>query len=68
MQATDGDRPSAPHRPTNPADGPGKTAYPPLPPHVMERLAGYVGPGLRKRMSILREAQAAEAKAHAPTA
>jgi hypothetical protein len=40
--------------------------YPPLPPHVLERLAGYIGPGLRKRMALRREAQAAEA--HAPTA
>lgn len=33
-----------------------ETSYPALPDHVMERLVGYVGPGLRKRMARRREA------------
>jgi len=37
--------------------------YPPLPAHVIERLAGYIGPGLRKRMALRREAQPAHTQA-----
>jgi hypothetical protein len=41
----EGDRSGAAERPAYPA-------------HVLERLGGYLGPGLRKRMAILREANA----------
>jgi hypothetical protein len=35
--------------------------YPPLPAHVLERLAGYLAPGLNCRMAVLRDSE------HAPT-
>lgn len=57
----DGDRPGgAPPPGPKPTDAPPK-AYPSLPDHVLERLAGYIGPGLRKGMAALRESE------HVPT-
>jgi len=49
-----GGAPPSPGGPSDPAP-PRKAAYPPLPPHVLERLAGYIGPGLRNQMAKLHE-------------
>lgn len=59
MPDLEGDRPGgAPPAPKPmPNSGPPRVAYPALPDHVMERLSGYIGPGLRNQMARLREAE-----------
>lgn len=42
---------------SKPTDAPPRAAYPTLPAHVMERIAGYIGPGLRNQMARLREGE-----------
>jgi hypothetical protein len=69
MAASEGDRPGgAPNSGTKPTDRPKtfdalaeESEYPELPPHVLERLAGYLGPPLRRRMAMLRDAEHAQA-------
>jgi hypothetical protein len=41
--------------------------YPELPPHVLERIGGYIGPGLRKRMAARRAALASASEERALT-
>lgn len=47
--------PPSPGGPSDPAPPRDQMAYPPLPPHVLERLAGYLGPGLKRQMALARE-------------
>lgn len=38
-----------------------RDVYPPFPAHVLERLGGYLGPGLRKQMAFRRKSNTEQA-------
>ncbi len=60
MRSDEGDRPGGAPPAPKPVPNPGppkSTAYPPLPPHVLERLSGYIGPGLARQMAALRDSE-----------
>lgn len=67
MQAADGDRPSAPHRPTNPSDGPGKK-FADLPAADRLRVVEILRPGFEKALANYQARKRAEAAQHVKAA